>query len=133
MPADYLNRGQVAQMLYDALVTPISSGADEQMEMIVKAIIEEKGGTIPNEAEDTYLERNFEVSSQMYFQIVATENYKESASETKAEKGFFHARELSVICDFQAYFYKVHFKFALVHNPLQKNNLHLYYTLLFTY
>ena len=96
MPADYLNRGQVAQMLYDALVTPISNGVDDKMEMIIKALIEEKGGTVPNEDENTYLERYFDVSSQMYFRIVATENYKVASGQSKAEKGYFIAHEVSV-------------------------------------
>lgn len=95
MPAAYLNRGQVAQMLYDALVTKIASGEDsDTMETLIKLIIERNGGTVPNEEEDTYLERNFNVSSQMYFEIVATEHYKTAVANGYAEEGYFDAYQL---------------------------------------
>lgn len=99
MPADYLNRGQVAQMLYDALVTPISATADDTMATIVKILIERNGGTVPGVAveEDTYLERNFDVSSQMYFQIVATENYRSSSTLPNAEEGYFKAYPMQLV------------------------------------
>lgn len=91
-PADLLNRGQVAQMLYDALVTPIVSMTSEQNSKWEQILTAVNGGQPINDEEDTYLERNFNVSSQMYFQIVATENYR-MAGYTRAEKGYFKAQQ----------------------------------------
>ncbi len=95
MPADYLNRGQVAKMLYDALTTRIAVTNDEKLDILIQILLEKQGEATVNEAEDTYLERNFDVSSQMYFLIVATENYKFGGnygfSGGYADKGYFHA------------------------------------------
>lgn len=97
MPADYLNRGQVAKMLYDALTTRIRMVDDDKLDAIIQILLAEKGEENVNEMEDTYLERNFNVSSQMYFEIVATENYKTAMANGYAEEGYFDAYQLVLI------------------------------------
>lgn len=92
-PADYLNRGQVAQMLYDALVTEISKTGDDKLDLIIEILLASQGEENINETKDTYLERNFDVSSQMHFQIVATEHYK-MGGYSYTEKDYFAAVQL---------------------------------------
>lgn len=93
-PADYLNRGQTAQMVYDALVTVIADTTDKDV-IALQKIIEAKYGTdAVNETKETYLERNFDVSSTMYFEICATENYRMFSSYDYAEEGYIDAYEL---------------------------------------
>ena len=93
-PADYLNRGQTAQMVYDALVTEIAEQHDEKADAIAKIVETIVGSeSAVNETKDTYLERNFDVSSTMYFEIVATENYAVDGY-TFAEEGYIAAIEL---------------------------------------
>ena len=96
-PADYLNRGQTARMIYDALVTDIADTTDEKvltLEKVVEALL---GNNAVNATKETYLERNFDVSSTMQFEIVATENYKMDGYDF-AEEGYFEA-ELLVVDD----------------------------------
>ncbi len=93
-PADYLNRGQTAQMVYDALVTEIASTTDEKVLAIEKIVEALTNADTINEEKDTYLERNFDVSSTMYFEIVATENYTLTDGEAFAEEGYISAYEL---------------------------------------
>ena len=98
-PADYLNRGQTAQMVYDALVTPIADITDEDV-LALQKILEIRYGTeYVNETKDAYLERNFDVSSTMYFKIVATENYKMNSGYEFAEEGYITAVELVADAD----------------------------------
>lgn len=99
MPADYLNRGQVAKMLYDALTTRIAAVDDEKLDLLIQILLEKKGEETVNETEDTYLERNFNVSSQMYFEIIATENYKTDIATGYAEEGYFDAYQLILVED----------------------------------
>lgn len=99
-PADYLNRGQTAQMVYDALVTEIKDNDTSERDKILAEIImgnrndNTQTAPTPDVTKDTYLERNFEVSSTMYFEIVATENYSASNSY-KAEEGYITAVQLT--------------------------------------
>ncbi len=94
--SDYLNRGQTAQMVYDALVTDIMEyDADEndRIQAIIDAIREDNNRPAANDVAETYLERNFNVSSTMYFEIVATENYAAWDNDT-AEEGYITAYQL---------------------------------------
>ncbi len=92
-PADYLNRGQTAQMVYDALVTEIAETTDAKDDAIAKIVEILVGADVVDETKDTYLERNFDVSSTMYFEIMATENYA-AYENSFAEEGFITAKEL---------------------------------------
>lgn len=102
-PADYLNRGQTAQMVYDALVTDIvDAKIDEnaKIQAIIDAIREDNGVSAPGNTEkETYLERNFDVSSTMYFQIIATENYSAVPGIALAEEGYITVWELTPDAD----------------------------------
>lgn len=82
---DYLNRGQTAQMVYDALVTEISQTSNAKDQLIADLLKKATGVSDADVTKDTYLERNFKVSSRMEFVLVATENY--SLNNTFAEKG----------------------------------------------
>ena len=73
---DYLNRGQTAQMVYDALTTEITEDASGDNDALVSLIKSLRGDDAQDATKDTYLERNFEVSSRMEFVLVATEKYK---------------------------------------------------------
>lgn len=73
---DYLNRGQTAQMVYDALTTEITVLPDDEYDALVSFIESIRGESSLNGTKDTYLERNFDVSSRMEFVLVATEKYK---------------------------------------------------------
>lgn len=86
--ADYVNRGQTAQMVYNALTTEIAKAASSKDQALVDLIMSIKGvGAAGDETKDTYLERNFDVSSRMTFKVVATENYKLDGYNL-AEKGY---------------------------------------------
>lgn len=76
----YLNRGQTAQMVYDALTTDISTVKEEDIKWM------EAMGKDPAKTGDTYLKRNFDVSAEMTFRVVATENYRLSDEFAFAEK-----------------------------------------------
>lgn len=85
---DYVNRGQTAQMVYNALTTEIASTASEKDQAIIDLIQSIRGDAPAGDAtKDTYLERNFDVSSRMTFKVVATENYTLSGYD-RAEKGY---------------------------------------------
>ena len=73
---DYLNRGQTAQMVYDALTTEIAEFPADENEALVALIKSLRGDDEPDTTKDTYLEQNFDVSSRMEFVLVATEKYK---------------------------------------------------------
>lgn len=73
---DYLNRGQTAQMVYDALVTEISQTSDAREQILADLLKKVNGVDDSDMTKDTYLERNFKVSSRMEFVLVATEKYK---------------------------------------------------------
>lgn len=92
-PADYLNRGQTAQMVYDALVTEIEEGTNAKDDAIAKIVESLVGADTVDETKETYLERNFEVSSTRYFEIFATENYCVDGYDF-AEEGYITATEL---------------------------------------
>ena len=76
----YLNRGQTAQMVYDALTTDINTVKEEDIKWM------EAMGKDPAKTGDTYLKRNFDVSAEMTFRVVATENYRLSDEFAFAEK-----------------------------------------------
>ena len=80
---DYLNRGQTAQMVYDALTTEIAEFPADENEALIAFIKSLRGDDAQDTAKDTYLERNFEVSSRMEFVLVATEKYKLDIPELK--------------------------------------------------
>ena len=92
-PADYLNRGQTARMVYDALVTEIVETTDEKALAIEKIVAAINGTDTVDTTKDTYLERNFDVSATMYFEIVANENYAANNHDF-AEEGYITAVEL---------------------------------------
>ncbi|MBE6679788.1 MAG: hypothetical protein E7598_04615 [Ruminococcaceae bacterium] len=98
-PSDYLNRGQTAQMVYDALTTEIiDAEIDEnpKIQAIIEAVREDNGRPAPVDSEkETYLERNFNVSSTMYFQIIATENYSAAPGFALAEEGYISVWQLT--------------------------------------
>ncbi|MBQ8836325.1 MAG: hypothetical protein IJ002_02325 [Clostridia bacterium] len=94
-PEDYLNRGQTAQMVYDALVTEIADTTDKDVLALQKIIEAKYGADAVNETKETYLERNFDVSSTMYFEICATENYRMDADYEYAEEGYVNAYALT--------------------------------------
>lgn len=74
---DYVNRGQTAQMVYNALTTEIAKSVTDKDQALIDLIAKVNGGAPAGDAtKDTYLERNFDVSSRMTFKVVATENYK---------------------------------------------------------
>lgn len=95
LPADYLNRGQVAQMLYDVLQTEIAETNDEKLQLVIDLLSKNNPESDIDETKDTYLERNFDVSARMQFLIVATENYGMISSDSKADKNYFNAVNLS--------------------------------------
>ena len=72
LPSDYLNRGQVAQMIYTSLTTPVKGDGSK------------------------YIEEKFDVSDSMTFVITATENFTCNARGTKAEKGYFKAMSMDI-------------------------------------
>lgn len=80
---DYLNRGQTAQMVYDALTTEIADFPADENEALVALIKSLRGDDTQDSTKDTYLERNFDVSSRMEFVLVATEKYKLNIPELK--------------------------------------------------
>ncbi|MBR5538696.1 MAG: hypothetical protein IKU61_02230 [Clostridia bacterium] len=102
LPADYLNRGQVAQMLYDALVTEIADEYDEKLDVFMDIFGVEEEETEETTA-DTYIERNFNVSERKQFMIVATENYVLNGvvaglldvAGIEREAGYFYATDVS--------------------------------------
>ncbi len=93
--ADYLNRGQTAQMVYDALTTEIADTTDDKVLAIEKIIETVLGVNQVNEEKETYLERNFDVSSTMYFEIIATENYTALPEYAFAEEGYITVWQLT--------------------------------------
>ncbi len=102
--ADYLNRGQTAQMVYDALTTEIvdiDMDNYDKLQAIIDAVREDNGSAPAGDStKETYLERNFNVSSTMYFEIVATENYSaDVATYSTAEEGYIKAVALNPNAD----------------------------------
>lgn len=73
---DYLNRGQTAQMVYDALVSEINKAGTDKDSILIQLLKDKYGKDDTDVTKDTYLERNFKVSSRMEFVLVATEKYK---------------------------------------------------------
>ena len=103
LPADYLNRGQVAQMLYDALVTEIAEEYDEKLDILMDIFGVEEDEETGDDTADTYIERNFNVSKRKQFMIVATENYVLNGvvaglldmAGIEREAGYFYATDVS--------------------------------------
>lgn len=83
---DYLNRGQTAQMVYNALTAEITTTADDRYDALVSFIQSIRGEDGQDATKDTYLERNFDVSSRMEFVLVATEKYKLESAPGYAEE-----------------------------------------------
>ncbi|MBQ9429428.1 MAG: S-layer homology domain-containing protein [Clostridia bacterium] len=89
----YLNRGQTAQMVYGALTTGINSYSEEDLKWM------EAMGKDPKDSDDTYLRRNFDVSKELTFCVVATENYRLGDSFAFAEKGKVNMQMISYDAD----------------------------------